>query len=101
MPTVRPELRASRFAIAHLIHQVEVNDAPRGFVRQEGQIRIVEAQQALLGETPSSKSAVFLQQGNYVSNSLGVGFAGLELVSEVDCFFGQAPSLTSEAGHCP
>ena len=33
--------------------------------------------------TPSSKSAVLLEQGDHISDSLGVGFAGLELVAEL------------------
>ena len=32
----------------------------------------------------SSKPAVLLQQGNHISDSLGVGFAGVELVAELD-----------------
>ena len=33
---------------------------------------------------PSSKPAVLLQQGNHLSDSSGVGFAGLDLVAELD-----------------
>jgi hypothetical protein len=33
---------------------------------------------------PSSKPGVFLQQGDHISDSLGVGFIGLELVAELD-----------------
>ena len=38
----------------------------------------------LAGDGRSSKPAVFLKQGNHISNSLGVGFDGLELVAELD-----------------
>ena len=37
-----------------------------------------------LCRNPSSKPAVFLQQGNHISDSPGVGFAWVELVAELD-----------------
>ena len=40
--------------------------------------------EALSGNAPSGKAAVFLQQGNHVSDALGVGSAGLKLVSDLD-----------------
>jgi hypothetical protein len=39
---------------------------------------------SFLVDHPSSKPADFLQQGHHISNSLGVGFAGFELVAELD-----------------
>ena len=33
---------------------------------------------------PSSKPADFLQQGHHISDSLGVGFSGFELMAELD-----------------
>ena len=35
-------------------------------------------------DAPSSEPADFLQQGNHISDSLGGGFAGVELVAELD-----------------
>jgi hypothetical protein len=34
--------------------------------------------------SPVGKPAIFLQQGNHISDSLGAGFAELELVAELD-----------------
>jgi hypothetical protein len=33
---------------------------------------------------PANQSAVLLEQGDQISDSLGVGFVGLELVPELD-----------------
>ncbi len=37
----------------------------------------------LAGDSRSSKPPVFLQQGNHISDSLGIGLVGFELVAEL------------------
>ena len=51
--------------------------------RQKNGNVVKPAEDAHSVDTPSRKPAVFLQQGNYISDSLGVGLVGFELVAEL------------------
>jgi hypothetical protein len=79
----RPEVRSSTEGICNT--GIATGGGWIGKPRQREWHRAGQASgRRTLGRASSSKPAVFLQQGNQVSDSLDVGFAWVELVAELD-----------------